>query len=333
MIGAFLTTVFFSLSSIAANRSIRAVGQTRANLGRLTVAFVVLGIWTCLLPWLGIQGLGGNQLQSSGLLFFIVSGAVGMGFGDLAVFAGLPMLGARLMVVITQCLAAPIAAVAEWLWLGTKMTPAQVLWSSLILAGVALAVSPSRSHPPRVRVRPLGVVMGILAATGQGLGAVLSRKAYELCRLAHESIDGMSATFARILGGIVITVGALALHAAWKRRRETAEPAPESNTTALAEVAEAAQAGRQHGTLAAPKGWRRWRWTLANGLSGPVLGVSCYQWALATTASGVILPIVATTPLMAIPLSYWIDHEKPTRRSFIGTAVAVIGAVCLAIAK
>jgi len=45
MLGAFLTTICFSLSAIFANRSIRAVGLTRANLGRLLFALLVLGLY------------------------------------------------------------------------------------------------------------------------------------------------------------------------------------------------------------------------------------------------------------------------------------------------
>ena len=41
MVAAFLTTLFFSLSTIFANRSLRAVGATRANLGRLLFAALV----------------------------------------------------------------------------------------------------------------------------------------------------------------------------------------------------------------------------------------------------------------------------------------------------
>ena len=40
-------------------------------------------------------------------------------------------------------------------------------------------------------------------------------------------------------------------------------------------------------------------WALGNALSGAVFGVACYQWALATTPSGVVLAIVAATPIMA----------------------------------
>ena len=58
-----------------------------------------------------------------------------------------------------------------------------------------------------------------------------------------------------------------------------------------------------------------WLWTLANGLAGPVAGVGCYQWALATTPSGVVLPIVATAPLLSIPIAFWLEGDRPSRRS------------------
>ena len=171
MTGALLTTLFFSLSAIFANRSIRAVGATRANLGRLLCALLVLGAYAHLLG----GGLGG-----AGRNWFLLSGVLGMGLGDLAVFASLPLLGARLSVLMTQCLAAPIAMLAEWLWLGTTLTASQVFWSFVILAGVTVALMPSRRYPPRVQVKPAGFILGFLGAAGQGLGAVVSRKANAL---------------------------------------------------------------------------------------------------------------------------------------------------------
>jgi drug/metabolite transporter (DMT)-like permease len=255
--------------------------------------------------------MGGAGFHGAGLWYFVIGGLIGMGLGDLAVFAGLPMLGARLMVVMTQCLAAPIAAMAEWGWLGTRLSPTEIVASSVILAGVALAVSPSKKNPPRVRVRTAGVVLGILAAAGQGFGAVFSRKAYNLSFAAGEQIDGGTATFQRLVGGFAITLVFLAT------QRVLRSKTPQENAS------DGEPPRVEHGV-------RRWRWTLANGLCGPVLGVSCYQWALATTPSGIILPIVATTPLVAIPLAYWIDGEKATRRSLIGTFIAVAGAAALA---
>ena len=62
---------------------------------------------------------------------------------------------------------------------------------------------------------------------------------------------------------------------------------------------------------------------LANGLAGPVLGVGCYQWALATTPSGIVLPIAATAPLLAVPIAYALEGDRPSVRAVIGGVIAV----------
>jgi len=72
---------------------------------------------------------------------------------------------------------------------------------------------------------------------------------------------------------------------------------------------------------------------LVNALCGPTIGVSCYQWALATTPSGIVLPIVATTPLVIIPFSYWLEGDRPSRRSIVGGLIAVSGVVALTLVR
>jgi drug/metabolite transporter (DMT)-like permease len=57
--------------------------------------------------------------------------------------------------------------------------------------------------------------------------------------------------------------------------------------------------------------------------------VSCFQWALKTTPTGIVLPIVATTPLMVIPFAYVLEKERPSVRSLMGSVVAVLGAALL----
>ena len=300
MVAAFLTTLFFSLSTIFANRSLRAVGATRANLGRLLFAALVLGAYAHLFGG-GVGGAGRDWL--------LLSGVIGMGLGDLAVFAALPLLGSRLTVLMTQCLAAPLAIVAEWLWLGTVLTGTQLLWGFVILGGVLVALLPSRSSPPKVTIRPIGFLFGFLAACGQGFGAVVSRKGNALAALAGEPIDGLTAAYHRILGGLAITLIWLAARALLSAKPSV--PAPPE----------------------APPPWRAYLWIPANAGCGAIIGVSCYQWSLATTPSGIVLPIVACTPLVIIPLSYWLEKECPTRRSLLGGLIAVAGCIALALAR
>src|SRR6185295_3446348 len=73
-----------------------------------------------------------------------------------------------------------------------------------------------------------------------------------------------------------------------------------------------------------------WLWISINALSGPALGVGCYQWALSLRGTGIVLPIVALTPLVIIPFSRYVEGEKPRKRSLAGGAVAVAGVFILA---
>lgn len=304
MFASFLAAFFFALNATCASHSVRAVGSARANLGRLLIAVAVLGLFAHTI---------GHGFGSASTGWFFLSGIIGMGLGDLGVYGALPLLGSRLTVLMTQCLAAPIAAVGEWLWLGTRLTFAQTCWGALILAGVALAIVPTKRSPPRVRIKPIGFLFGLLAAAGQGFGALVSRKGVEVAtaagEAAHNATFGLNAAYLRILAGLVFT----ALWFLVLRQLGRLKPAP---------------------TLVSTLERRRARWwMLANGLAGPVLGVGCYQWALATTPSGIVLPIAATTPLLAIPIAFWLEGDRPTRRSVLGGIVAVIGCIALTLAR
>src|SRR5207253_3590918 len=118
----------------------------------------------------------GSGLAGPAIGTFFVSGIVGFGIGDLALYQAFPRLGSRLSIMLVHCLAAPFAAAVEWLWLGSRITAAEGVCSAIILIGVAVALAPGQHlHLPR-RVLLVGIAMGTIAALGQGFGAVLSRK-------------------------------------------------------------------------------------------------------------------------------------------------------------
>lgn len=299
MAPAFLTAFFFALSSVSAARATRLLGFAAANFARLWIAAAVLALWAF--------GFG-KGLQGGGLLIFVLSGVAGLGFGDLAYYAALPLIGARLASLMVQCLAAPFAALLEFLWLGTRLDGLEIACGGLILAGVALAIAPSRQSAgtalhanPGGRAR--GLLFGLLAAMGQAGGAVISRRAHALSLAGGLHVDGGTAAFQRILGGLLVGTLALPL-----LRKATAS---------------------RMGTVRAD--WRKaWPWITGNCFSGAILGVSFYQWSLATTPSAVVLPIVALTPLIVVPLAYFLEGERPGLRSMAGAVLAVAAAATLA---
>jgi drug/metabolite transporter (DMT)-like permease len=149
--------------------------------------------------------------------------------------------------------------------------------------------------------------MGAISALGQASGAVLTRKAFNVAAQAGQHIDGGTAAYQRILGGLLLTAMVLFIHR-WRRQQQPPHP-----------------------DTPADHPWKRaWPWVIANALCGPAIGVAFYQWALSIAPTGIVLAIVATTPLAVIPFTMLLDGERPTARSLAGGAVAVLGAAALA---
>ncbi len=296
MLPAILTTLLWSCSAICAARSARMVGGAAANLSRMVVAAFLLGLCA--------HTAGRAMLGGAALPWFVASGFVGFGLGDVAMFAAIQRVGPRLTMLLTHCLAAPLAAITEWLWLGTKLGWAEIVCAVLILAGVALALAPD--HGPEIPRRQfwLGILCGLGSACGQGFGSVLSRKASAF--LAHPEgvvsgiVTGATAAYERILPGIAVALVFLLF-----TRSSTPRPAPGV--------------------------WpRAWVWIVANALAGPSIGVAIYQWGVATTPTGILMPIVATVPVLTQFLVWKVDGQRPTTRTVIGGLIAVAGVIALA---
>ena len=306
MFAALLCTLLFSISIACGHRSAKLIGGTEANFWRLSLAGLLLGVWAFAF------GLGVN---SAAFPLFFLSGAVGIGIGDTAFFQTLPRLGSRLTSLLIGCLSAPLAALIEWVWLGTTLSPMQVLWGLMTVGGVAVALMPGE-HVQRTR-RDLfvGTLWSILASVSGAVGGVLSRKAYEVAHAAGEHLDGGNAAFQRCLGGLLL--GGICLLVVKRRAFKIQAHAP-------------------HGLVveASKKKWRGvWPWILANALAGQALGVSCMQWALETTPAGIVFAILAITPITIIPIARVLEDERPSARSLVGGGVAVAGVVALALAR
>ena len=299
MTAAILATLLFSLSAVSGKRLSHHLSGVEANFWRFLLAAFLLGAYA---HSFGL-GLGGGALG-----MFFISGIIGFGVGDYGLFRAYPILGSRLTMVMTQCLAAPFAASIEWLWMGETLSLGQVLAGTAILVGVALALAPSETTDVDSKHWKAGILWGLMSAFGQGFGAVLSRKALLVVE-AGVTVDGLSQAYQRVLGGL--TVMAVLLLFRKMRLRNGA--------TIRTEVALTPVTMKLLVAL-----------IVANTLCGPTLGVGAYQWALSSLPSGIVLSVVALSPLVIIPLAMKFEGERPTLRSIIGSVVAVAGVVVMA---
>ena len=66
-------------------------------------------------------------------------------------------------------------------------------------------------------------------------------------------------------------------------------------------------------------------------MSGPAIGVACYQWALSAAPTAVVLPIVAATPLVVMPFAHFLEGDRISLRTLLGGIFAVGGVAGLAL--
>lgn len=304
MLPALLTTFLFAISVACASQSAKILGSGLANFVRLAIATFLLGLWAHVFG----QGLSGASFQ-----MFFWSGIIGVG-ADVFLFQALPLLGSRLTLLILQCGSALFAASVEWLWIGTRLSAWQIAGCLAILSGVGIALAPGKHLVLTRRQLIGGIAFSVLAALGNGMGAVLSRKAYGVAAAAHQDIDAPTGGYQRLLGGLLVAGIWLfvATRLSMRAKSEASAKPP----------------------LPAREKWRRGLpWAAANAFAGQTLGVSCYQWALKTTPTGLVLAIVATAPLVVIPFTRLWEHEKIEGRSVLGGILAVAGAVILVLTR
>jgi drug/metabolite transporter (DMT)-like permease len=284
---------FYAWSVTCARRSSAHHGPDLANLGRLLVAVVFIGLFVA---------FSDRHPFCAGWEWLILGGVLGLGIGDIALFHALPRIGVGLTMLLTQCLAAPFALILEYQALGHSPNGAQMLAALVILIGVGVALgAPAEGDPADRRT---GVWLGVLSALGQACGAVSTPLTVEACKQAGEVIpDGFAQAFVRLLGGFPVVL----LFLLWASRKEGLF----------------AKIRRPYAFASAP--W----WMLMNGIAGPALGVACYQWALTQHPAALVLSVVALTPLIGLIMQWAIEGQRPSWRLWVGGAIAIIGVVLL----
>lgn len=242
---------------------------------------------------LALQGESVQTPNTAAAIMLLASGVIGIGIGDTAFFAALSRLGARSTVLIAETLAPPMTALIAMFFLA-EMLPASVFLAILItLSGVALVVfKPGAMAPSQAARFRSGLVLGLVAALCQAVGAVVSRAA-----LTQTDIGPLWSSLVRILGGI----GILTLWLPIARQRFWLSSRPSPGLLGLL--------------------------VLATFL-GTFMGITLQQLALQNTSAGVAQTLFATSSLFVLPLVA-LRGESVSFRSLLGALVAVAGVAIL----
>jgi drug/metabolite transporter (DMT)-like permease len=285
---ALLAALLWAFTSILFTAAGRNVVPTATNLFKTLAATLLFGL--VLLSRDGIpfdQTLTGRQL---GLL--ALSGVVGLSLGDSFLFMGFQILGTRraMLVQSVHPIVGTLLAVVLFRELPSML---RFLWIVIVLAGIVLVLGDGHRHaradPAR---RRLGIILCLLAAVGQAVGAMLAKEALI-------GADAFGATQIRVAGAAV----GLILYAAVRGELRTW-----IRGLARRDVL--------------------WRVSAASVL-GPFLAIFLMLYSLQNAPAGVTLTLLATAPVWLLPLGALLQKEHPSSRETVGVIVAIAGIALL----
>jgi drug/metabolite transporter (DMT)-like permease len=289
-LAAVATAIMWTLSALAWTFAGKRVGALAVSSIRLLIAGVLIMTYGYFVR--------GRWLPSDAplrtWLLLGISGLTGFVVCDLCLIKAMLLIGPRLSLLIFS-LAPPIAAVISWLAIGDVLALRHWVAMGVTLAGVVWVVleQPNRDNHPHARLhRGRGVLLAVLAAAAHALGYVLSKEGIG-------DYDAVAATLIRVLAallgyGVVITL--------W--RRWPALRAAMRDTKAIMVLALGAAVG-------------------------PFLGVALSMVALRHAPTGVVATIIATMPVLILPFSILVYHEKVSLRATAGAVIAVAGVAML----
>lgn len=280
-LAALATATCWAVTSLVFAEAARRIGALRVNLLRLPVAFALLSL-ALLAAHHPLASLTPPRWA-----YLAASAVLGLLAGDLAFFAALRRLGARLASLL-MALAPVFAALAGRFLLGELLGGRALGGITMTLAGVAW-VAAERSGESGPSHRLVGLALGTVGAACQGVGLVLAKLG-----MAGE-VPPLAATWVRI--GVATAVLWLLTFASGRLRQ--------------GEMFVAAR--------------RAWRQVASGAFFGPFLGVWLSLTAASLTDVGVAATLMATTPVLLIPLAMALEGYRPTLRAVAGTVLAVIG--------
>jgi drug/metabolite transporter (DMT)-like permease len=201
-------------------------------------------------------------------------------------------------------LAPPIAAIAGWIMLGETLSWTSLVAMAVTLCGIAISIlSRTPDHKVVLSLPVKGVLLGIGAGAGQGVGLVLSKIGLEhyvsaIPADAPEAINDMLPFASTMIRAIIGAAGFIAAMAIQKRLPDLRSAV--RNKEGLRSVA-------------------------LLTVFGPVLGVSLSLMAVRYTNAGVASTLMALSPVLILIPYAFIFKQKIRFKELIGVAVTMAG--------
>lgn len=294
-----IVAVSWTVTALFADKASHRLGSMSANVLRLTMAILFLG----LLLWVTVGHPYPVYASGQAWWWLALSALVGYVFGDWCLFNCYLSIGARFGQLF-MTLAPPMAAIAGWAILGETLSWKSMLAMAVTLSGIAISIlSRGEGHKVHLTLPFKGVLLGLGAGLGQGVGLVLSKVGLQyyseaIPADAPKLMADMLPFASTMIRAVVGAMGFLALMALQRGL-------PRLRTAVRDKIG--------------------MRYALIMTLFGPVLGVSLSLMAVQYTNAGIASTLMALTPVFILFPYAFIYKQRIKFREILGVAVSMTG--------
>ena len=295
-----LVAVLWTATALFADQASHRIGAMSTNFYRMVFSAILLAG----LLWIVIGHPYPAFADGRTWLWMGLSALVGYVFGDYCLFNSYILIGARFGQLF-MTLAPPFAAIAGWALLGETLSWKSWLAMAVTLTGIAISIlnRSGADHHLHLKLPVKGVLLGIGAGLGQGVGLVLSKigmqhYAAALPADAPAAFDWAMPFASTMIRSLTGMAGFFLLMALMHKLPEL---------------------------RAALKNGPGMKYTGLTTLFGPVIGVSLSLMAVQYARAGIASTLMALTPVLILFPYALIYKQKITPKEILGVIVSMTG--------
>ena len=283
---AILAALCWSISSLISVDISRTIGGLVFNRLRLLFVSIMLILYTTAIDtW--------KTIELDLLNIIILSGVIGVFFGDTLLFIALQKIGPRRNNILFA-LAAPFTILLNIFFLKQNMTLIELIGCFTVFIGVVIAIAYGTNKENSHRWESiegslyLGIIFGILAALCQAIGLIIMKPILDL------GVDPIASAAVRT------SVSAILLSFTFM-----------SNNKYLVSLN--------------PITMKLVFKSIISGFLGMALGMSLLLVALQHADAGIVATLSSTSPVLVLFLIWVLTKKLPTLGAWIGTVLAIVG--------
>ena len=279
-IAALLVSFTWTGSALFFEKAGKQIGSLQVNIIRLFLAVFFLGFTTLITRGMFFP----MDATAYNWFWLAISGVVGFFIGDLMLFKSYSVIGSRTASLIMS-LHPMMTAIIGWFFLNEVLSPRSIAAILISLTGIIIVIF---NRNMKLNIPFKGFVLAFLAALGQAVGLILSKKGIG-------DYDPMAATQIRAIFGFVCFALFITVLGRWGKVRSAVQNREGMKAVSIGTV------------------------------FGPFVGVSLSLFAVQHTQTGIASTLMALVPILIIFPSSLMFKEKITTRQVVGAVISFIG--------